>query len=65
MTRARNLGEIADSSYISAVGNKVGIGSTVPQYTLDVAGKNGFARITIGGVVYTYNYSGLDLNIII
>lgn len=32
---------------------------------VSTAGKNGFARITIGGVVYTYNYSGLDLNIII
>jgi hypothetical protein len=42
MTRARNLGEIADSSYISAVGNKIGIGSTVPQYTLDVIGDINF-----------------------
>lgn len=38
MSRARNLSDVGGISYITATGNKVGIGSTIPQYTLDVLG---------------------------
>ena len=38
MSRARNLSDVGGISYITATGNKVGIGSTIPQYTLDVSG---------------------------
>jgi len=47
MSRARNLSDVGGISYITATGNKVGIGSTIPQRTLDV---NGDVRFT--GTLY-------------
>lgn len=43
MSRARNLSDVGGISYITATGNKVGIGSTIPQYTLDVNGDVSFS----------------------
>lgn len=40
MTRARNLGSIGGITYLSAVGNSIGIGTTNPATTLHVDGGN-------------------------
>jgi hypothetical protein len=53
MSRARNLSDVGGISYITATGNKVGIGSTIPQYTLDVNGNVSFSgTLYQGGSVF-------------
>ena len=53
MSRARNLGDIAGVSYISAANNKIGIGTTNPQYTLDVIGDiNFYGSLNQNGSVF-------------
>ena len=51
MTRARNLGQLAGTSYVSSTNNNVGIGSTIPLSRLTVDGDGRFSGVVtaIGG----------------
>ncbi len=46
MTRARNLASIANTSYLTAINNNVGIGTTNPISKLDIVGS-----VNITGIV--------------
>jgi hypothetical protein len=61
MTRARNLGSTGGVAYISAVNNRVGVGSTNPASTLDVRGDVSIAStVGIGTIINIIPFDTLN-----
>jgi hypothetical protein len=61
MTRARNLGSVGGISYLSAIGNKIGVGITIPTSTFHVQGDVSIAStVGIGTKIDIVPYDSLS-----
>lgn len=58
MTKARDLGKLANINTLSVVGSRVGIGSTIPTVTLDVAGVINATNLSVGGATTSVVVTG-------
>ena len=58
MTKARDLGKLANINTLSVVGSRVGIGSTIPTVTLDVAGVINATNLSVGGATTSIVVTG-------
>jgi hypothetical protein len=58
MTKARDLGKLANINTLTVVGSRVGIGSTIPSVTLDVAGIINATNLSVGGATTSIVVTG-------
>lgn len=58
MTKARDLGKLANINTLTVVGSRVGIGSTIPSVTLDVAGVINATNLSVGGATTSVVVTG-------